>query len=100
MSLDTLIYIDGLLYKHAMASSQKFLALVKPKSWCFTVGVEVHDKLGHQRVMRTYHLIKQQYYWKGMNKDIYKYIANFTLCMRGESENVQMYPLQMTDIQD
>ena len=68
--LDMFIHIDGLLYKYAMDTSQKYLALVIPQSWCFTVLVEAYDKLGHQEVTRTYHLIKQQYYWKGMNKDI------------------------------
>ena len=48
----------------------------------YTVLVEVHEKLGHQIVTHTYWLIKCQYYWKGMNKDIRKYIANCTLCCR------------------
>ena len=61
---------------------KKFLALVIPKSWCFTVFGEVHDKLGHQGIDRTYHLIKCQYYWKGVNKDIHKYIINCALCKR------------------
>ena len=34
--------------KHITDSGQKFLALVIPKSWRYTVLVEVHDKLGHQ----------------------------------------------------
>ena len=66
--------------------------LVILKSWCFKVLVEAHDKLGHQGVIRTYHLIKQQYYWKGMHNDICKYIANCTLCSK-EKEKTQMYPL-------
>ena len=117
---DTFTHIDGLLYKHAMDASQKFLALVIPKSWHFMVPVEVHDKLGHQRVMKTYylikqqgvmkmyhlikqqgvvktyHLIKQHYYWKQMNKDINKYIANCTLCRR-EKVKAQMYPLYIPE---
>ena len=48
---------------------------------------------------RTYHHIKWQYYWKEMNKDICKYIANHALCNR-EKAKFQMYLLQMTDIQD
>ena len=35
---------------------------------------------------------KCQYYWKGMNKDIWKYIANCVLC-QWEKANVQQYPL-------
>ena len=44
-------------------------------------------------------LIKHQYYWKGVNKDIRKYIANCVLCQQ-EKAKVQQYPLQMTKIPD
>ena len=56
-------------------------------------------KLGDQGTFHTYCLIKHQYYWKGMNKDIRKYIANCSLCHR-EKSKVQGYPLQMTEILD
>ena len=46
--LDTFTHIKNLPYKHAMDASQKFLALVIPKSWCFTVLIEAHDNLGQQ----------------------------------------------------
>ena len=59
--------------------------------------VEAHDKLGHQEATQMYCLIKHQYYWKGMNRDIRKYIAQCTLCHR-EKAKVQAYPLQMTEI--
>ena len=65
----------------------------------YTVLVEAHDKLGHQGNSCTYCLIKSQYYWKGMNKDIWKYIANCVLC-RWDKSKVQQYPLQMTEIPD
>ena len=97
--LGTFIHIKGLLYKYAMDTSQKFPALVIPKSWHFTVLVEVNNKLGHQGVTKTYHLIKWQYYWKGMNNNSQKYITNCTLCKR-EKAKMQMYPLQMMDIPD
>ena len=80
--MDLFTYVRGLLYKHITDSGQKFLALVIPKSWTYTVLVEAHDKLGHQVDTCTYCLIKHQYYWKGMNKDIRKYITNCALCHR------------------
>ena len=80
-------------------SGQKFLAPVIPKSWKYTVLVEARDKLGHQGNTHTYCLIKCQYYWKGMNKDIWKYIANCTVYCR-EKAKIQNYPLQMMDIPD
>ena len=64
------IHVQGLLYKHVTDTHQKFLALVIPKVWKYTVLLEVHDKLGHQGTTWTYCSIKHQYYWKGMNKDI------------------------------
>ena len=67
-----------------------------PKAWKYTVLVEAHDKLGHQGATWTYCLIKCQYYWKGMNKDIRKYIAQCALCHRKKAK-VQAYPLQMTE---
>ena len=75
------------------------LLLVIPKSWKYNVLVEDHDKLGHQGNTCTYCLMKWQYYWKGMNKDIRKYIANCTLCCR-EKSKVQAYPFQMMEISD
>ena len=76
------------------------MTLVIHKSWHFTVLDEAHDKLGHQGENRTYHLIKQQYYWKGLlNKDICKYITNCALCKR-EKARTQINLLQMTDIPD
>ena len=96
---NTFMHIKGLLYKHVMDTSKKFLTIVIPKSWKYTVLVEAHDKLGHHGNSCTYCLIKCQYYWKGINKDIRKYIANCALCRR-EKAKVQQYPLQMTDIPD
>ena len=77
---DTFTYVKRLLYKHVTDAGKAFLALVIPKSWKYTVLVEAHDKLGHQGNSCTYCLIKRQYYWKGMNKDFQKYIANCILC--------------------
>ena len=98
-AFDTFTHVKGLLYKHIMDSGKQFLALVIPKSWKYTVLVEAHDKLDHQGNSRSYCLIKMQYYWKGMNKDIRKYIAKCILC-RHEKAKVQQYPLQMTEIPD
>ena len=45
---DTFTHVKGLLYKHVSDAGKKFLTLVIPKSWKFTILVEAHDKLGHQ----------------------------------------------------
>ena len=59
---DLFLHLKGLLYKHVTDSNQKFLALVMPKAWKYTVLMEAHDKLGHQGATCTYCLIKFQYY--------------------------------------
>ena len=45
---DTFTHVKGLLYKHVTDTVKKFLTLVIPKSWKYTVLMEAHDKLGHQ----------------------------------------------------
>ena len=77
---DTFTHVIGLLYKHVTDTVKKFATLVIPKSWKYTVLMEAHDKLGHQGNLCIYCLIKCQYYWEGMNKDIRKYIANCVQC--------------------
>ena len=94
---DLFLHITELLYKHVMDSNHKFLPLLIPKAWKYTVLMEAHDKLGHQGATCTYCFIKWQYYWKGKNTDIRKYVANCTLCHR-EKAKVQSYPLKMTEI--
>ena len=94
---DLFPHIKGLLYKHIMDSNQRFLALVIPKAWKYTVLMEAHEKLGHQGATCAYCLIKHQYYWKGINKDIRKYIPTCALCHR-EKAKTESYTLQMTEI--
>ena len=55
---DTFTHFKGLLYKHVSDAGKKFLALVIPKSWKFTILLEAHDKLGHQGNTCTYCLIQ------------------------------------------
>ena len=45
---DTFTHAKGLLYSHITDAGKKFLALVIPRSWKYTVLMEAHDKLGHQ----------------------------------------------------
>ena len=91
------LHLKGLHYKHVTDSNQKFLALVIPKAWNTHCLWKYMTNLVTRELIHTYYLIKCQYYWKGMNKDIRKYIAICTLCHR-EKAKIQSYPLQMTEI--
>ena len=90
--VDTFTHIKGLFYKHVMDAGKQFLTLVIPKSWKFTILVEAHDKLGHQGNNHTYCLIKCQYYWKGMNKDIRKYYCKLCPLQMGQSQGSTIPP--------
>ena len=59
---DLFLYVKGLLHKPVTDSHQKFLALVIPKTWKYTVLLKGHDKLGYQGAIYTYYLINHQYY--------------------------------------
>ena len=78
--LNTFFIHNGLLYRYASDHSKDFCTLVIPKAWRYTILVETHDKKGHQGNNRTYSLIKQQYYWKGMAKDVKDYIQRCPAC--------------------
>ena len=84
-------HVNKLLYKNITDSRQKFLALVIPKFWKYTVLVEAHDKLGHQGNTHTYCLIKCQYYWKGMNKDIINTLLTVH-CATGKKPKFKITP--------
>ena len=76
-----------------------FCALVIPKAWRYTILIETDDKMGHQGNNRTYSLIKLQYYWKGMAKDVKDYIQRCPACQQ-EKAQVQSYPLHIMEIPD
>ena len=97
--LKTFFIHNGLLYWYTSDHSKDFCALVIPKAWKYTILVETHDKMGHQGNNHTYSLIKQQYYWKGMAKDVKDYIQRCPAC-RQEKARVQSYPLHMKEIPD
>ena len=97
--LKTFFIHNGLLYRYASDHSKDFCTLVIPKAWRYTILVGTHDKMGHQGNNRTYSLIKQQYYWKGMAKDVKDYIQRCPACQQ-EKARVQSYPLHMTEIPD
>ena len=78
--VDTFFIHNGLLYRYASDHSKDFCALVIPKAWRYTILIETHDKMGHQGNNRTYSLIKRQYYWKGMAKDVKDYIQRCPAC--------------------
>jgi len=50
---------------------------------------EFHDNSlgGHQGMVRTYQIISQQYYWKGMRRQIKEYIRKCQTCQKNKTSN-------------
>ena len=62
---------------------------------------ESHDSptAGHVGFFKTYYNTRQSFYWKGMYKDIQKYVVECDTCQRNKSENVMtprlLHPLHI-----
>ena len=91
--LKTFFIHNGLLYWYTSDHSKDFCTLVIHKAWKYMILVETHDKMGHQGNNHTYSLTKQQYYWKGMAKDVKDYIQRYPICCQ---EKVQSSPVIST----
>ena len=96
---DTFTRVKGLYINMSQMLARRSSQLLSQNHGSSPFWVEAHDKLSHQGNSCTYCLIMHQYYWKGMNKAIRKYIANCILC-RQDKAKVQQYPLQRTEIPD
>ena len=50
----------------------------------------MHDcpTIGHVGIFKTYYNARQSFFWKGMNADIQKYVAECGVCQRNKSENI------------
>ena len=48
-----------------------------------------HNKLGHNGISRTYAMLKQLYYWKGMKASIIKHVRSCDICQKC---NLQVVP--------
>ena len=55
-----------------------------------TILKESHNlpATSHVGFYKTYHNIRQSFYWKGMSKEIHKYVAKCNICHRNKSENI------------
>ena len=67
-------------------------------SWNIVVPSEIkqsiikitHEKLGHPGVYKTLMYLKKFYYWKGMSKDVKKYVITCDLCQRVKYLSIAM----------
>ena len=63
---DKLLLSNGVLHRKVTLNGQNFLQLVLPPAFREDVFEVLHDDLGHQGRDRTMLLIKQRFFWSGM----------------------------------
>ena len=64
------ISVDGVLYRKAIINEQEFRQLVIPLEYRDTIYRALHDDLGHQGRDRTTSLVKQRFFWPGIDSYI------------------------------
>ena len=94
---DRYSYDKELLLHTNMDNGKEYKAVVVPKILIPTILKEMHDKLGHFGVSKTYSLIKRYYFWPKMIKHIQRQVEKCSLCRR-EKMTTDKYQLETTEI--
>ena len=71
---------DGVLYRRVVINEQQFQQLVIPLEYRDTVFRALHDDLGHQGRDRTISLVKQRFFWPGIDSYIRDKVGQCLRC--------------------
>jgi hypothetical protein len=77
--------------------------LIPPSKFKMEVLRESHNSLAlrHVGFFKTYYNARQSFYWKGMNKDIQRFVVECEICQRNKNENVMtsglLHPLHILE---
>jgi transposase InsO family protein len=84
--------------KEPQSVTEKLLRVVVPKSKVEEILYDMHDDpfAGHKGVKKTFHRTCQQYYWKGMWKDIKDYVSLCVTCQRAKASVNQRVGMPQT----
>lgn len=72
----------GVLYRKSVLNNQNVKQLVLPFHYRDIVFKLLHTNLGHFGRDRTLHLIRERFYWPGLEQDIGKRIRNCDRCVK------------------
>ena len=76
------------------SSSKKVLwQLVVPKAYRLRALAGCHDDVGHQGRMRTLSLLRERFFWPGMQEEAIQYLLKCPRCLRRKS-TPQVAPMQ------
>ena len=89
--------VKDILYRKSYSdnsSSKKVLwQLIVPKAHRSRALVGCHDNVGHQGRMRTLSLLRERFFWPGMQTEATQYVLKCTRCLRRKTPS-QVAPLQ------
>ena len=89
--------VEDILYRKSYSdnsSSKKVLwQLVVPKAHRSRALAGCHDDVGHQGRMRTLSLLRERFFWPGMQTEATQYVLKCTRCLRRKTPS-QVAPLQ------
>ena len=80
---------SDILKCHLILNKQTVYPIVLPRMLIGHVLKLAHNKLSHNVISRTYAMLKQLYYWKGMKTSINKHIKHCDVCQKC---NLQVFP--------
>ena len=71
----------------------QYQTVVVPKALIPQILHAAHNLLGHNGIGRTYAIIKQLYYWKGMKASVTKHIRNWYKCQQRNKQVIRCHKL-------
>ena len=80
---------DGVLKRYIDDNKQRFEVIVLPQTLTEPALQLAHEGLGHNGIPRTYALLRQQYYWKGLKPSVTQHIKQCTLCQKHNKQVVK-----------
>ena len=93
----SLVLTKGILFRKSYTdntSSKKIIwQLVVPKTHRHKAILGCHDDIGHQGRVRTLSLLRERFFWPGMQVEATQHIANCPRCLKRKS-TPQVAPLQ------
>ena len=84
---------DGVLYREVTISDDRKLQLVLPSAHTNIVLEALHNDMGHPGKDRTLSLLRDRFYWPGMDKDVEEWIEQCGRCIRRKTPANQRAPL-------
>ena len=85
----TYLVQNNILKRYVIDGDNTYITVVLPRALTAQVLKMAHDDLGHNGTHRTYMLLKQLYYWKGLKPGVVKHVQRCYYCQRRNKQVVK-----------